>query len=370
MTNAQQFTPDWFSMPGESVRSLMQRRGIAAGQLAEHLPGGMSALRGVLDASRRIDRELAESLAAALGGTADFWIKRQAHYDAALDRAVGGVGEGEAEQWLRSVPSPGAKPQGKLTAARKQFELRRRLSFFNVNNLRAWERRYGGLRSETRFRTSDSFTSEDGAVALWLRQGELEADIAATRAWNPDRLRGSVPEIRNLSKIGKPARFLPKLRAICAEAGVALVVVRAPRGCRASGASRLVSPDKAMVLLSFRYRADDQFWFTLFHELGHLVLHDGRSFVDDDDIAACNDDEEQEANDFASSCIVPAARQSEFKHLSADRDSIIRFSVSIGVAPGLTVGQMQHRQMIGHERFNYLKRRWTWSEIEPALTNL
>ena len=72
-------------------------------------------------------------------------------------------------------------------------------------------------------------------------------------------------------------RFLPKLQALCAEAGVALVFVRAPRGCRVSGASRLVTPEKAMILVSFRFRSDDQFWFTVFHEIGHLILHQGAS---------------------------------------------------------------------------------------------
>jgi hypothetical protein len=35
----------------------------------------------------------------------------------------------------------------------------------------------------------------------------------------------------------------------------------------------------------------------------------------------------------------------------------------------LTVGQMQHRGIVGHDRLNGLKRRWTWEEIEPALAS-
>lgn len=270
----------------------------------------------------------------------------------------------EGEEWLRRVPGPGGRTRSLLSEARKRDEIRRRLSFFNVNNLRAWNIRYGSLRSETQFRTSPSLLSDEGAVSVWLRHGELDASLVATRPWSPDTLREKLDDIRKLSKIGQPSRFLPKLKKLCAEAGVALVIVRAPRGCRASGATRRIAADKAVILLSFRFRADDQFWFTLFHELGHVLLHGAETFVDDEE--TLQDDREREANEFASACIIPKARQAEFERLMPVREAVLRFSVSAGIAPGLTVGQMQYRKMIGHERLNSLKRHWTWDEIDPT----
>lgn len=127
----------------------------------------------------------------------------------------------------------------------------------------------------------------------------------------------------------------------------------------------MVDTDKAMLLLSFRYRSDDQFWFTVFHEIGHLLLHKAHTFVDTENMMV--DEKEREANQFAENCIVPEVRQSEFESIERDKDSVLRFSVSVGVAPGLVVGQMQHRDMIPRERLNYLKRRWTWQQINPAI---
>jgi HTH-type transcriptional regulator / antitoxin HigA len=194
----------------------------------------------------------------------------------------------------------------------------------------------------------------------------MEAELATTGKWKPGSLKDRIGTIRKLTKVSKPRRFLPSLKSLLAEVGVALVVVRAPAGCRASGAIRMVSPDKAMLLMSFRHRVDDQFWFTLFHEIGHLVLHQAATFVDDDNIPS-DDKREKEANDFASFCIVPLDRTEQLEELPPSGPAIIRFSVSVGVSPGLTVGQMQHRKIIGHNRLNHLKRRWTWEEIEPAL---
>jgi len=359
-----QHIADWFSKPGDSLRTLMQRRDVTADQLAQHV-GGATVVRGLLDGSHPIDAGVAKSLTSALGGTQAFWLKRQASYEEALDRAVTAAASTEAADWLERVPAPGARRRGRMDPATVREELRRRLSFFNVPTMRTWQARYGRLCTDTRFRTSGSFSSSDAAVLLWLRRGELEADLVSTRHWNAENLRDRLIEIRKLSRISQPARFLPKLRTLCAEAGVAVVVVKTPSGCHASGASRLVTADKAMMLLSFRHRADDQFWFTVFHEIGHLVLHGAKTFVDED--ATPDDQCEREANDFASRCIVPDNRLPEFESLQPDRDAVLRYSVSVGVAPGLTVGQMQHRRMIEHNRLNMLKRRWTWDEIDPAL---
>jgi HTH-type transcriptional regulator/antitoxin HigA len=128
----------------------------------------------------------------------------------------------------------------------------------------------------------------------------------------------------------------------------------------------MVSPNKSMILMSFRHRSDDQFWFTLFHEIGHLLLHEAATFVDQDDTSD-DDQSEREANHFASASLIPLDRVAELEDLNPNRNSILRFSRSVGVSPGVTVGQLQYRRVIGHNEMNGLKRRWTWDEIELGL---
>ncbi|WP_428414890.1 ImmA/IrrE family metallo-endopeptidase [Pararhizobium sp.] len=358
-------TPDWFSKPGDSIRAVMKKRGIAAADLARHLDGGMVRVRTLLDGTGSIDEDTAVELTSVLGANTKFWLKRQENFDAAVDRAVQRICAEEDEDVILSIPAPGPKPKGKLSAESKAEEVRRRLIHFNVPTINSWTSRYGRLVSHTDFRKSNTFSSHDDATLLWLRRGELESDMINTRAWEPGNLEDRITAIRKLSQVRHPQSFLPKLRELCAEAGVALVVVKAPKGCRASGAARMVDPDKAMLLLSFRYRTDDQFWFTVFHEIGHLLLHKAHTFLDSDETPY--DDREEEANEFAQGCIIPENRASEFERLGTDRDSILRFSVSLGIAAGMTVGQMQHRGMLPREKMNRLKRTWTWEQIDPAL---
>lgn len=360
----QEFVPDWFSKPADSLLGLMRRRDISVESVSEVIGGGMDTLRALMGGVQEVDPVLARELSKAVGGSSEFWLKRQANYDRALDLASNKALD-ELDEWLEFVPAPGGKARGRLSETRKLTELRRRLAFYGVSNLRAWNSRYGQMRDETQFRTSQAFYSKAGPVSLWLRQGELEAALTSTGRWDPERLRELLGDILKLSKIRQPNRFLPRLKAMASEAGVAIGALRAPKGCKASGASRLVNPEKAMVLLSFRHLSDDHFWFTVLHEFGHLLLHDANTFVDADDTYL--DDCEREANEFASSCIIPASRWEEFSNLQYDRNSILRFSVSLGIAPGLVVGQLQHRGAIPRDRLNFLKRRWTWDEIETAL---
>ncbi|MCV0384473.1 MAG: ImmA/IrrE family metallo-endopeptidase [Erythrobacter sp.] len=366
LKEGQTFTPDWFSKPGDSLRVLMLRQNLTAQDIASRLNGGMATLRGLLDGSSAVDKEHATALAGIAGGTPSFWLKRQEQYESALERAVDRATAVEADDWLM-IPVPGKKPKGRLTSEKHRDEVRRRLKFFNVGTMDAWQARYGKICTNTLFRMTTAFDSDDGAVLMWLRDGELSSDLVSTKPWNPENLQDRLNAIRKLSKLKRPEAFLPKLKELCAEAGVAVVAKKAPPGCRASGASRLVAPDKAMMLLSFRGRSDDTFWFTVFHEIGHLILHGAQTFVDADMGKHDVDESEREANEFASDLIVPRARREEFEHLPAEKYEVTRFSVSVGVSPGLTVGQMQHRDMIKTDQLNFLKRRWRWDELARVM---
>src|SRR6185295_9752330 len=106
--------------------------------------------------------------------------------------------------------------------------------------------------------------------------------------------------------------------------GVAVVILRAPAGCRASGATRFLSPEKALLQLSFRYLTDDHFWFTFFHEAGHLLLHGEAGFyLEGEDRTSTI--AEEEANEFAAAVLVPPDFKPELLKLKADPTAVIRF---------------------------------------------
>ncbi|WP_191907258.1 ImmA/IrrE family metallo-endopeptidase [Ochrobactrum quorumnocens] len=352
---------NWFSKPGDSIRAVMTRKNVNSEDMSRELKGGMNLLRSLLDGSCPIDDEIAVELSRVLGASPSFWIARQKNFENALDKIILSADSEEIDNLFEIIPSISTQVRGKITASRKFDEVRKRLVYFGVCDGDMWKNRYGRLINDTAFRTSQAYETLDDSVLLWLRRGEMEADMVDTRPWNSANLEDRLEAIKTLSLQRHPQSFLPKLRTLLAEAGVALSVVRAPSGCRASGATRLIAPDKAMLLMSFRHRADDHFWFTLFHEMGHLILHNASTFVDGD--LEPVDHLEDEANNFAKDCIIPKSRESEFLDLSTDKMSVLRFSATLKVAPGLTVGQLQRKGRIGRAQLNFLKRNWSWDEI-------
>ncbi|MCB4824645.1 ImmA/IrrE family metallo-endopeptidase [Roseicella aerolata] len=361
------FEPDWFSRPGETVSSLMSRRGLSAMDLAERLGCGREKVRGLLTGLTAIDDDLANGLAEAVGGTPAFWRKRQATYERCLARAADSVPAETASHWLMQIPLSGMASSGWIERppGRPQA-LRSCLAYFGVTGPDEWRRRYAEVAADVAFRTSPTFESSLGPLSAWLRQAEIEASMMSCATWDRDALEASLGRLRKLTLLREPSKFLPRLRSICAEAGVAVVVLRAPQGCRASGATRFVSPDRAMVVLSFRHLSEDHFWFTFFHEVGHLLLH-GRSATFVDVEAAATDEREREANAFAATTLIPAARQGEMATLGARSQRVLRFAASVGISPGIVVGQMQHQALLGPANLNFLKRRYAWEDIDAAL---
>jgi hypothetical protein len=130
---------------------------------------------------------------------------------------------------------------------------------------------------------------------------------------------------------------------------------------RLSGATRWLSADKAIVIQSLRYRTDDQFWFTFFHEAAHVLLHGKRAvFVDEAD--AERTPEEDAADRFAADHLIsPAAYRQLAEASSPSKGEIVAFAERIGIAPGIAVGGLQHDGVIPFDRFQDLKRKFRFA---------
>ena len=360
------FRPDWFSKPGDTLAAIMSSRELTANVLAEKLSCDVSTVRGLLAGSLLISEDLAFRLADVVGGTTCFWHKRQSAYEEALARAAVAVPRDKGQAWLKKIPFKDIALYGWTDKPTRGLDgVKSCLAYFGVTGPDEWEERYTNFAGDVAFRTSPSSESKIGPLSAWLRQGEIQAALVQCAPWNPDLLRSAILDLRRLTKAKSLTYVVPRLRNVCAAAGVAVVCVRTPAGCRASGAARFVAAEKAIVILSFRHLSDDHVWFTLFHEMGHLILH-GRSstFVDADETSPS--ERETEANAFAASAIIPLDRYEEFMSLRPRTENVVRFAVSIGVSPGLIVGQMQHLGMIGRNQLNFLKRRFVWDEISAA----
>lgn len=206
------------------------------------------------------------------------------------------------------------------------------------------------------FRASKLTERHKGSTAAWFREGERQATDITCTCFNKDKFISILQEIRKLTQEEKKSVFIPKLVRICADVGIALSVVKAPKGCPVNGATRWLSADKALIILSDRYKTNDQFWFSFFHEAGHLHLH-GKRLLFIDIEGQFDNTQEEEANDFARKTLIPDQFSKDLQKLKKNEKSIRNFAKEIGIAPGIVVGRMQKEKLLPWNHLNRLKSR-------------
>ena len=356
MTNIKAFQPDWTSPPGDTIYSILSERGISKSELSQNIGLSTGELQNLLDGRMTISIGVARKLTETLGASIEFWIARDYQYrlDAARLHDID-------EKWLETLPINDMIRFGWLNPApRATEEMAACLEFFGVSSVSAWKRSFREMQSQTSFRKSQTFETNPVAVAAWLRQGEIESYRIKCAPWDSKKIQGSIPSIRRLTRKKDPKIFLPELTKLCAASGIAVVIVRSPRGCRASGAVRFVEHDKALLQLSFRFLSDDHFWFTFFHELGHLILQEPKEVILEE-IDGSATEEEEEANRFAANVLIPQENKETMMKLRTSRE-IIKFARRNGVSPGIIVGQLQYLGILRYNQLNSLKRRYSWTE--------
>jgi Zn-dependent peptidase ImmA (M78 family) len=209
------------------------------------------------------------------------------------------------------------------------------------------------------FRQSPVFESDPFAVSVWLRGGEIKAQQIDCATYDSERFLCALSSVRKLTT-QDPEVFQREAIRLCADAGVAVAFVPELPKVRASGAARWLTPNKALIQVNFRYKTDDQLWFTFFHEAGHILKHGKRDvFIEDGDL---HNDKEAEANKFAADFLIPPLEYRRFTHRTGyyRKAEIIEFAEQLEIAPGIVVGRLQHDGKVPNQNCNELKRHLEW----------
>jgi len=351
-------SPRWASAPGETIAQVLTARAQAPAQLAGRMGVSVTAVEELLAGRASITIDTAQRLSDAVGASIEFWMARDAQYRDDLARVA-------ADVWAQRLPVPEMVRMGWIPPVadwRERIEMCTR--FFGLDDSSEWSSRYEDVLAAASFRTSSAFAGTAEAVTAWLRRAEVLAEIQPSESWDPEGLQSALPAVARLSRQRDPLVFLPKLKALLGSVGVIAVLVRPPSSAPISGAVWRAPDGRRLLGLSGRHLSDDHFWFTVLHEVGHLLLHDvSQPFVDQIDDAPGmqeTDSRELAANAFAANTLLPEpARQSLPERRICSRD-VLRLSGAHGVSPGVVVGLLQHDGVLGFHQLNHLKRRYRW----------
>jgi addiction module HigA family antidote len=354
------FSPDYSVHPGEILGETLQARSISQAEFASRCGLSEKHVSQIINGKASISSETALAFERVLGMRASLWMNLESSHRLFVARRQEGKRIASYVEWAREFPLRELAKRGWIPpGASSEEKARALLGFFGVASPDAWEAQYGRL--VVAYRKSPTLKTSPKAVAAWLRIGDLLASEIETDPFDRSAFRSALEGIRSLTDL-KASVFEPRMKQLCAESGVALVFLAELPKTRLSGATRWVSPDKAVILQSLRHRKDDHFWFTFFHEAAHVLLHGKREiFIDDED--AAQSAKEDEADRFAANLLIPEV---EYRELSSEsvvsRAKVRAFAKKLGIAPGIVVGRLQHDQVIPFDWLNDLKRTFAFSE--------
>ncbi|ENY6497812.1 ImmA/IrrE family metallo-endopeptidase [Vibrio parahaemolyticus] len=361
MILANDFQPDWVSPPGETIVELLDESGLSIEELSKKIGLSSRKSQQLLDGDLTICDSLATKLETTFRVSSRFWLTRDSQYQTFKQKL-----ESKEQKWLDLLPVSDMVKLGWIPKRSPRAQrVRECLRFFNQDSIDSWFEEYNNNNLAVAYRTSDSFNTEPVSVFTWLQVAKRKTNDTRVYPWDREILKDSIPAIRALTNESNPRVFVPKLEMILAEAGVVFVIAKTPSGCRASGATCFFEKNKATLVMSFRYLTDDHFWFTLFHEIGHLLLHPQNKTVriEGNGIKGLSTKEEKEANEFATNTLVPIEHQSEmYSFYKNDWKKIVRFARKVGVSKGIILGQLQHTGNIDYAYLNKLKVRYKWTK--------
>jgi addiction module HigA family antidote len=367
MTNAIQrldYEPDHASPPGELIQEHLETLGISARELARRCGRSGKLMAEIAAGKAPIEPETALQLERVLNIPASVWIRMEAAYQLHQAREAETATLAASYPWASKFPLRQLCERSFLARpADKSAQVRELLRFFGVGNVKACEERLEDLLAVD-FRTSTSFKNDTLALAAWLRIGELRAAAIETADYDREKFVHALREIRELSLIPIDVA-LPKLTEKCAAAGVAFVLEKGLPKIRASGISRWLTPRRALIQQSLRYKSDDHFWFTFFHEAAHILLHSRKEIFIDmaKGPGSADPKQEAEANVWAADFLVPASAMRTFVlTFAGGEDEVRKFAAKQKISPGIIVGQLQHNGVIGFAALNGLKARYEWSD--------
>ncbi len=354
------YRPDFVTPPGDSLSELIETLGMSQVELAKRMGRPTKTINEIIKGIARVTSETALQLERVLGTPASFWNQREAHYQEFLARQAETEALEKQKEWLKKVPVRQLIKHKWIVEIKDKVEQSRLLlNFFGVASPEQWDAKCRDM--FVAYRRASVLTEHVGAVAAWLRQGELTAQHIQCQPYSKEVFRSNLQEIRKLT-LTNPEHYSDELRALCAEAGVAIAIVPDLPGTGICGATRWLNPHKALIQLGLRYKTDDQFWFTFFHEAGHVLLH-AKSHIFLEDHKISKDEDEEEANRFAANQLIPEKEYDLFlKSLTITEQKVRAFAQQIGIAPSIVVGRLQHDKLIGFNQFYQLKTRLKWKE--------
>lgn len=348
-TRNNQYYPETVTHPGFTLSEKLNELGMGSKEFAVRTGKPEKTISHILSGESSITPEMAVLFEDVLHIPAGFWLNRQKQYNEGIARQKRMEDLSAAVEWSKNFPYSEMARLGWVKPTKKPEEKVGNLfQFFSIATPKAFDDYYFRQKLKVNFRISLAHTKRPFSFAAWLRQGELKARQMTAVPYDARKFEASLSDIQALM-VNHPADFFQQLQEICLEAGVKVVYTPCLPGASAHGSTRWIG-DIPLIQLSARYKQNDIFWFTFFHEAAHILKH-GKKFVTLENVDYSLEDKkkEEEANQFAIQWTFTEGQEKvvlEQRNLS--EESIVAFSKKFNTHPAIIIGRLLHKGLLPH----------------------
>ena len=333
--------------PGELLEETIEEIGMSQAELANRLGRPTQAINEIIKGKKSITPATAIELEDVLKVPAHIWVGLESEYQMVKAKQEELKVMEQETSLLDKFPYLDLSKLGFVEKTRDKMkkvdELR---GFFSVANLGRIEH-VGAYQSAFRVTSHKNITHE--SIASWIQAGRLKADAIDTKPFDKSKLKKLLPKIKK-SMLLDITDAIATCKELLASCGVAFVLMPHFKNTGAQGATFwLNNKDKAVLMMSLRGKSSDMFWFSLFHEIGHILLHKKREiFIENGYDTPKLREQEEEANRFARDLLIP---QKDFEVFVASEScktpiGVKTFAESLNIKTSIVVGRMMHEKLI------------------------
>ncbi len=300
MSAKYKFEPDYAIHPGETLRGKLEELEMTPKEFAVRTGKPVKTISEILNGKSSVTPEMAVQFEKVLGISAGFWIRHQADYNEVIAREKQKMIIEEAREWAKKFPYAAMAKHDLVMATRKPDEkVEQLLNFFRISKASSWDDIYLHQQLPVFMRISLKHTKDPYALSAWLMMGEKEAEKIPTSEYSAKELRKVLPELKRIMA-AQPAGYLRKIQIASAKAGVKIVYTPTLPKTVINGAVRWIGTHPT-IQMTDRYKRYDIFWFSLFHEVGHILLHGNKKniFIENSGNINRKDETEIQADNFA-----------------------------------------------------------------------
>lgn len=318
--------------PGIYIKDSLEVMGMTSKEFSMRTGISERTLSAIMNEKGKVTFDVAYKLSVYFDSSINYWINLQNQYDMFLK---------ENEQRIE------LEDDWKLIKNLKKYLLENDY----ISNEDDKESIVHKIRKLVGVNNLQLLTKKDSFVCLKKQQSKSESDIFLQNFWialalnqsrkkktmnyDKEKLKESINEIRSLIRLDSNV-FLPRLQNILYSCGISFVLLPYLSKSNIYGATKWLSKDNVMLAISNRSGKADLFWFTLFHEISHVLMEHRRETLfnieGQDDI---------EADKMAADMLIPSEKWKTFiKSNEFNLKTISDFANEIGVLPCVVLGRL------------------------------